>query len=163
MCGTEQGTARIRHTMHIREIHAIHLKRARVNHDTYKSLFLACCEGIRRRAMLVRQGELSYRVPRFVWGRPAFKHRHATRYVAEKLRRNGFTVTEVDPGRDPGALLVTWEPPRAEQARAHARAQARAHARRGGGGANGSRHASGRVAASAPLSARLAALRDRLG
>ena len=93
--------------MHIEEIHGIHLKRAEANHQTYKTLFLACCEGIRQRATLHRKGELRYIVPPFVWGRPVFQREHATRYVVEKLRHNGFDVSETEPS----VLLVKWDSP----------------------------------------------------
>lgn len=98
--------------MHVRDIHDMRLKRAEVNHQTYKQLFQACCERIRRRAAMPRAPDaMLFVVPPFVWGRPPFKHAHAIRYVAEKLRRNGFEAEEAQPG----TLHVRWghaPPPR---------------------------------------------------
>lgn len=96
--------------MRIEDIHAIRMKRAQVNHETYKQLFRTCCERIRRRVALPKAPQhVHYQVPPFVWGRPPFKHAHALRYVSEKLRRNGFVVSEASPG----TLLVEW--PRTRQ------------------------------------------------
>lgn len=93
--------------MRIEDVHAIQLKRAQINHETYKGLFDACCSRIRRRALLPKAPQhIHYAVPPFVWGRPPFKHSHALRYVSEKLRRNGFDVSEPSPG----VLLVQWKP-----------------------------------------------------
>lgn len=93
------------------------MKRAQLNHETYKQLFKACCERIRTRVGMPRAPQhVHYQVPLFVWGRPPFKHSHALRYVSEKLRRNGFTVSEAAPG----TLLVQWPrapPPQPPQAR----------------------------------------------
>lgn len=97
--------------MRIEDIHAIRMKRAQVNHETYKQLFKACCERIRRRVALPKAPQhVHYQVPPFVWGRPPFKHAHALRYVSEKLRRNGFVVSDA---ASPGTLVVEW--PRARQ------------------------------------------------
>ena len=96
------------HPMRIEEIHRIRLKRAQTNHETYKQLFDACCDRIRRRAHLpLAPYSMYYQVPPFVWGRPPYKHSHALRYVSEKLRRNGFRVSE----STPGTLLVEWTRP----------------------------------------------------
>ena len=95
--------------MRIEDVHAIRMKRAQVNHDTYKALFEQCCERIRRRALLPNAPQsMTYQVPPFQWGRPPYKHTHATRYVTEKLRRNGFHVT--DQGQ--GLLCVDWGCPK---------------------------------------------------
>lgn len=91
--------------MRIEDVHAIQLRRAQVNHETYKALFDACCNRIRRRATLPKPPQgMYYTVPPMVWGRPPYKHSHALRYVSEKLRRNGFSVTEASPG----VLYVDW-------------------------------------------------------
>lgn len=94
--------------MRIEEIHKIRLKRAKTNHETYKQLFNACCDRIRRRAsMPFAPYSMYYQVPPLVWGRPPYTHSHALRYVSEKLRRNGFDVAE----SSPGTLLVEWSRP----------------------------------------------------
>lgn len=91
--------------MRIQDVHAIQLKRARVNHETYKQLFQGCCDRIRRRATIPGAPRcMHYTVPPFVWGRPPYTHAHAERYVSEKLARNGFRVTHAAPG----VLLVDW-------------------------------------------------------
>lgn len=91
--------------MRIEDVHNIRLKRAKTNHETYKQLFAACCERIKRRVSLPNPPTaMVYHVPAFVWGRPPFKHSHAVRYVSDKLRRNGFHVSEAAPG----ALHVEW-------------------------------------------------------
>ena len=91
--------------MRIQDVHAIQLNRAKVNHETYKQLFQACCDRIRRRALIPGAPRcMHYAVPPFVWGRPPFTHAHAARYVCEKLQRNGFRVSHAAPG----VLLVDW-------------------------------------------------------
>lgn len=129
--------------MHIEDVHAIQLRRAQVNHETYKGLFDACCSRIRRRALLPKAPQhIHYAVPPFVWGRPPFKHSHALRYVSEKLRRNGFEVSE----SAPGVLLVQWKPatkPKPKPARRKPKPAAATKKEQ-------------------PLSARLAALRKHL-
>jgi hypothetical protein len=91
--------------MHIRDIHSKALKRAATNHDTYKSLFESCCTRIKRRAEIRHAPTMvEYRVPVLVLGRPPYDRTHATRYVSEKLRRNGFEVQEPSPG----ILNVQW-------------------------------------------------------
>lgn len=101
--------------MRVEEVHDIRMKRAQANHRTYKQLFQACCERIRRRAAVPNlPSAMYYQVPAFVWGRPPFTHSHAARYVSEKLRRNGFQVTEPSPG----TLHVDWARPRKQTKRA---------------------------------------------
>lgn len=91
--------------MRVEDIHEMRLRRAETNHQTYKNIFHACCDRIRRRASLPSPPRsMVFQVPLIVWGRPPYKHPHATRYVSEKLRRNGFDVTE-QPG---GELHVSW-------------------------------------------------------
>ena len=100
--------------MRVEEVHDIRMKRAQVNHQTYKQLYQACCERIRRRAAVPNAAcAMYYQVPAFVWGRPPFTHSHAARYVSEKLRRNGFHVTEPCPG----TLYVDWMRPRKHKAK----------------------------------------------
>lgn len=135
--------------MRIEDVHAIQLRRAQVNHETYKGLFEACCSRIRRRALLPKAPQhVHYAVPPFVWGRPPFKHSHALRYVSEKLRRNGFDVSE----SAPGVLLVQWKP-----AARPKRPKARAAAKKDSG------KAKKEPKKESKLSARLAALRKHLG
>lgn len=107
--------------MHINDVHALRLERAKVNHETYKDLFRLCCERIRRRAgVRLAPPAMHFQVPPFVWGRPPFQHSHAVRYVSEKLSRNGFRVT---PSSTPSLLLVEWghTPPAAKPPPTNAR------------------------------------------
>lgn len=137
--------------MRLEDVHAIQLRRAQTNHETYKQLFEACCSRIRRRAHLPKAPQhIHYAVPPFVWGRPPFKHSHALRYVSEKLRRNGFDVSE----SSPGVLLVQWRP-----------AASRPTRRPKHGAARSARSAKSKreTPSKAKLSARLAALRKQLG
>jgi hypothetical protein len=98
--------------MHVRDIHALRLKRATTNHETYKSIFEACTKRIRVRASLPNAPTaVFFQVPAVVWGRPPYKHAHAVRYVRDKLAVNGFRVTECD---QPGMLVVQWDPRPAE-------------------------------------------------
>ena len=130
----------------IQDVHDIQLRRARTNHETYKSLFEACCTRIRRRALLPQGPKaLQYHVPAFVWGRPPFQHAHAVRYVSEKLRRNGFSVTECAPG----ALLVQWTSAQAQTSTPAKQVRQPAKP--------------AKPAKPVKLSARLAALRKQLG
>lgn len=98
--------------MRIEDVHDMRLKRAEINHATYKQLFDSCCGSIKRRAG-VKGGLTSvlYQVPPFVWGRPPYEHSHALRYVSEKLRRNGFQVTLAGE-QAPGTLRVEWTFPK---------------------------------------------------
>ena len=91
--------------MRINEIHEMSMRRAQINHETYKILFNIACERIRRRAAL-HQGptSLAFNIPPFVWGRPPYTRLHAVRYVSEKLRRNGFSVRALDEY----TILVEW-------------------------------------------------------
>lgn len=87
------------------EVHEAQLRRAAVNHATYKALFEKASAKIRQVAGMSRaHTRLHFRVPPFVWGRPPFKHEHAVRYVSEKLRRNGFGVHDLGGG----VLEVRW-------------------------------------------------------
>lgn len=134
--------------MRIQDVHAIQLSRAKVNHETYKQLFQACCDRIRRRALIPGAPRcMHYAVPPFVWGRPPFTHAHAARYVCEKLQRNGFRVSHAAPG----VLLVDWsqKPPRPPAKKAPAKPPAAA--------------AKQPKKPAKKLSARLEALRKKLG
>ena len=77
--------------------------RARVNHETYKGLFNQVSDRVRSRAQN-RGTSLVWTVPPFVMGRPLYNPSHAARYVAEKLRRGGFAVEEIDGP----ALCISW-------------------------------------------------------
>lgn len=135
--------------MRLEDVQAIRLRRAQTNHETYRGLFDACCSRIRRRAHLpdAPRGML-YPVPPFVWGRPPFKHAHAVRYVSEKLRRNGFAVTEASPG----VLHVDWTRAHASTRKPKASKRRRAE-----------KAAKPKPAKPSKLSARLEALRRQLG
>jgi hypothetical protein len=139
--------------MHINDVHALRLERAKVNHQTYKDLFRLCCERIRRRAGVRNSpAAMHYQVPPFVWGRPPFQHTHAVRYVSEKLSRNGFRVTP-SPAQA-GMLLVEW-------GHAAPAAVATAHARSAPKSSLAA--AKTRKKPAKKLSARLAALRKQFG
>lgn len=93
--------------MRIEDVHNIQLKRAQTNHDTYKALYLACCNRIKHQAGMANAPKaMHYQVPPLVWGRPPFKHAHAIRYVTEKLQRSGFKVSALGP--HDGLLYVEW-------------------------------------------------------
>lgn len=142
--------------MRIEDVHAIQLRRAQVNHETYKGLFEACCKRIRGRVDLPKAPQhIHYAVPAFVWGRPPFKHSHALRYVSEKLRRNGFQVSE----SAPGVLHVQWPRPRA----AAAAAKRATKPKKAKPGATKTAAKTAAAKTSTKLSARLAALRKQLG
>lgn len=98
----------------VSDIHAMHVQRAKVNHETYKILFGQCCRLIRDRAGNVHLPQVvHFKVPGVMFDRPPYKHHHATRYIKEKLERNGFKVDEDGPG---GAVLrVTWPPAKSGQ------------------------------------------------
>lgn len=138
--------------MRIEDVHAIQLRRAQVNHETYKGLFKACCKRIRSRVDLPKAPQhIHYAVPAFVWGRPPYTHSHALRYVSEKLRRNGFEVSE----SAPGVLHVQWPRPRAATAAAKRAKKAKLVAAK--------TTAKATAKTSTKLSTRLAALRKQLG
>lgn len=79
------------------------LKRAEINHETYKLLYTECVEHIKRKHESGCTITI-YHVPDFLLGRPIFTHAHAIRYITEKLRRGKFDVTVDGP-----VLHIDWE------------------------------------------------------
>lgn len=78
------------------------LDRSVLNHQTYKSIYEACVQHIKRKHATGCTITL-FEVPAFVLGRPLYTHAHAIRYVAEKLRRGKFDVKE-----DGAMLHIDW-------------------------------------------------------
>lgn len=76
-----------------------------VNHQTYKLIY----ERIQHRIQYAaKKGytQTEYTIPPIVPGRPMYDVSHAVRYTRDKLRYNGFKVTEVHPD----VLLIDWKP-----------------------------------------------------
>lgn len=87
------------------EVQQIRLDRARVNHETYKSILETAYARIRTRASANATG-MAFVVPAFVPGRPVYAHDHAVRYVTEKLRRGGFSVQHLSDN----TIFIDWTP-----------------------------------------------------
>lgn len=84
------------------------VRRARANHETYRTMYAAAATHVQRvSAALPKCTETLVQVPAFVTGRPPFDHTHAIRYVSDKLRRGGFSVEE-DARFKAGTLRVSW-------------------------------------------------------
>jgi hypothetical protein len=78
-----------------------------VNHQTYKMIY----ERIQHRIQYAaRKGytQTDYTIPPIVPGRPMFDVSHAVRYTRDKLRYNGFRVTEIEED----VLRIDWKPDR---------------------------------------------------
>jgi hypothetical protein len=94
--------------------------RMAVNHETYKQLLRQVQDRIRARA--AGEGrDLLWQVPPMVPGRPLFTTAHAANYVAEKLRRRGFSVDVAALAENAILVYVTWGTPTRTAARARAR------------------------------------------
>lgn len=76
-----------------------------VNHQTYKMIYERMQHRIQHAA---RKGytQVDYTIPPIVPGRPMFDVSHAVRYTRDKLRYNGFLVTEIEPD----VLRIDWKP-----------------------------------------------------
>lgn len=87
------------------EVRQIRVDRARVNHETYKSIYDTVATRIRNRAL---RGDSSavIQVPGMVPGRPVYDIMHASRYVRDKLRAGGFGVSG---DIHAGVLTVDWQ------------------------------------------------------
>jgi hypothetical protein len=79
------------------------LKRALINHETYKILYTECIQHIKRKHESGCTITL-YHVPDFLLGRPIYTHAHAIRYITEKLRRGNFDVIV-----DGSVLHIDWD------------------------------------------------------
>lgn len=90
------------------DVRDIRIRRAKVNHETYKQLYEGVCRRIKSRAQYhPDQTDMWHQVPPLVVGRPIYHHDHAARYITEKLRRYGFRVEQVGHG-----MHIDWTPAR---------------------------------------------------
>lgn len=94
----------------VQELHRQRRARAEVNHETYKQLWRQVQARIRARADN-RGTDLLWQVPPLVPGRPVYAVSHAARYVADKLRHGGFSVTVAAPQPDVHVLHIDWKRP----------------------------------------------------
>lgn len=120
-------------TLTVRELADMRHRRANVNHETYKMMLRQLYDRVRARAAN-KFTDLSFQVPLLVPGRPLYTVSHASRYLAEKMRRGGFDVAVDAPHPDVHTLHVSWArgvrrakpptrpppPPRAEERRSAA-------------------------------------------
>jgi len=81
------------------------LERANINHETYKRLYAMCTKRIQDLAAH-NITSCVWVVPPFYPGRPLYTVTHAMRYVRDKLRHGGFSVT-ADPLNN--ALNIDWD------------------------------------------------------
>ena len=88
------------------EVNGVRVRRASVNHETYKLIVQRVYDRIRHQAAMNRS-DLAYAVPAIVPGRPVYDATHALRYVTEKLRLGGFEVATDGP-----MVYVSWKPPK---------------------------------------------------
>lgn len=82
----------------------VRIRKATVNHETYRGLYDTVCQRIKNRAEYAPVSNLTFNVPAFVVGRPLYDREHAFRYVRDKLVYNGFQVTQCGDY----SLLVDW-------------------------------------------------------
>ena len=76
-----------------------------INHETYKIIY----ERVQHRIQYAaKKGytQTDFTIPPIVPGRPMYELSHAVRYTRDKLRYNGFEVTEVDTD----VLQIDWKP-----------------------------------------------------
>lgn len=92
----------------VADLHLQREARARVNHETYKTLWEQVQDCIRTRADN-KASDLVWQVPPLVPGRPVFSASHAARYVADKLRHGGFEVSVAAPQPDVQVLYISWK------------------------------------------------------
>lgn len=76
-----------------------------VNHETYKMIYGRVQARISHAASKGRI-ETDFSIPSIIPGRPMFDVTHAVRYVRDKLRYNGFRVTELDVD----VIRINWKP-----------------------------------------------------
>ena len=86
------------------------LRRANINHDTYKELYAKCSAKVSKTAE-VRGTSTWWFVPPFVPGRPVYTHAHAIRYNVDKLKHGGFKVRDIGGGW----LYIDWRRRQREQ------------------------------------------------
>ena len=89
-------------------VREVRVRRAKVNHETYKQLYEGVCKRIKSRVQYhPDQTSMWHQVPPLVVGRPIYNHDHAVRYIDEKLRHHGFRVVQVGHG-----MHIDWTPVR---------------------------------------------------
>ena len=90
-----------------RDIQDGRLKRARVNHTTYKMLYNMVATRIRS-LQDVRPPvyKTSWKMPHMIAGRPLFQHSRALNYIRDKLAYGGFDVRIDDKSM---IVHVSWE------------------------------------------------------
>jgi hypothetical protein len=89
------------------------LKRASVNHETYKMLYTMCKKRIKHISKIrydVPTGShyitsCTWHMPNFIPGRPVYKPARAARYVLDKLQRGGFDAS-FDESND--TISIDW-------------------------------------------------------
>lgn len=91
----------------VRDLADMRHARANVNHETYKMLLRQLHDRVRARAAN-KFTDLAFQVPPLVPGRPLYAVSHASRYLAEKMRRGGFDVAVDAPHPDVHTLHVSW-------------------------------------------------------
>lgn len=93
------------------EARQLRQKKGVVNHETYKMIYAKIQNRITYAASK-GYTKTDYVVPSIIPGRPMFSVSHAIRYVRDKLRYNGFEVTEL-PHSD--TIRIDWGPPPQQQ------------------------------------------------
>jgi hypothetical protein len=89
-------------SLRVKDLTSKEIQRAKLNHETYKELYLKTTDHVRRRNELGFT-TTRYHVPSFIVGRPIFNHDHAVRYVTEKLQKGGFKVI-----KDDNEIIIDW-------------------------------------------------------
>lgn len=89
------------------EARQLRQKKGVVNHETYKMIYAKIQNRITYAASK-GYTKTDYVIPSIIPGRPMFSVSHAIRYVRDKLRYNGFEVTEL-PHSD--TIRIDWGPP----------------------------------------------------
>ncbi len=98
--------------LRVEDLHHSRRQRASVNHESYKILLHKVYDRIRHRATL-DMSDIAYTVPPIIPGRPIYNPGHAARYITEKLKRGGFSVTQSTDANNSIVLAVSWPPPTA--------------------------------------------------
>ena len=94
----------LRAMLTVEDVRDVKTRRAQVNHATYKNLYEAVCERIRKRTNYdTGITHLLHSVPVLVIGRPVYDVDHATNYIVDKLRYYGFKVTRLGT-----SLFIDW-------------------------------------------------------
>ena len=95
----------------VREVIQPYIKKAIMNHETYKCL-LAMVQRKIHRVAADKKTRLDWIVPNILLGRPLYDVDHAARYIAKKLKRGNFDVAvdRVGTGRNDVelSLCIDW-------------------------------------------------------